>query len=100
MLLLSSCFNRLLSVFSFVVFFFSLSCHHRDLHVLTHSCPTRRSSDLPAAVPLCSYHQMTGIHNPRHDAGTLGRHEARSPSDTPPESRSADRKSTRLNSSH
>src|SRR3546814_9812803 len=28
------------------VFFFSLYGYHRDLHVLTHSFPTRRSSDL------------------------------------------------------
>src|SRR3546814_4474915 len=27
-------------------FFFSRYCDHRDLHVLTHSFPTRRSSDL------------------------------------------------------
>src|SRR3546814_12780629 len=25
--------------------------NHRDLHVLTHSCPTRRSSDLAIAPP-------------------------------------------------
>src|SRR3546814_20088099 len=49
----------------------------------------RKPEIRPAAVPLCSYHQMTGIHNPRHDAGTLGRHEARSTSDTPPDSKSA-----------
>src|SRR3546814_9301883 len=29
------------------VFFFLLYCEPRDLHVLTHSFPTRRSSDLP-----------------------------------------------------
>src|SRR3546814_10763638 len=28
------------------VFFFEGACDHRDLHVLTHSFPTRRSSDL------------------------------------------------------
>src|SRR3546814_17172557 len=28
------------------VFFFECDCDHRDLHVLTHSFPTRRSSDL------------------------------------------------------
>src|SRR3546814_16634147 len=28
------------------MFFFECSCDHRDLHVLTHSFPTRRSSDL------------------------------------------------------
>src|SRR3546814_17539230 len=31
---------------SYVYFFFLLSADHRDLHVLTHSFPTRRSSDL------------------------------------------------------
>src|SRR3546814_19473082 len=31
-------------------FFFSLSGAHRDLHVLTHSSPTRRSSDLPRTI--------------------------------------------------
>src|SRR3546814_20061866 len=30
-------------------FFFSVYGDHRDLHVLTHSFPTRRSSDLPAS---------------------------------------------------
>src|SRR3546814_17336767 len=30
-----------------VSFFFKSSVAHRDLHVLTHSFPTRRSSDLP-----------------------------------------------------
>src|SRR3546814_13424555 len=30
------------------LFFFERSCHHRYLHVLTHSFPTRRSSDLTA----------------------------------------------------
>src|SRR3546814_6181170 len=31
---------------SFLVFFFECYGDHRDLHVLTHSFPTRRSSDL------------------------------------------------------
>src|SRR3546814_11738801 len=34
----------------FVVFFFYCSVNTRDLHVLTHSFPTRRSSDLPLAL--------------------------------------------------
>src|SRR3546814_8080224 len=33
-------------LFSLLIFFFSLYGDHRDLHVLTHSFPTRRSSDL------------------------------------------------------
>src|SRR3546814_11282006 len=35
-----------LSVLSYVVFFFEGYGDHRDLHVLTHSFPTRRSSEL------------------------------------------------------
>src|SRR3546814_20743151 len=31
----------------FVYFFFKVFRDHRDLHLLTHSFPTRRSSDLP-----------------------------------------------------
>src|SRR3546814_11979518 len=31
-------------------FFFERYVHHRDLHVLTHSFPTRRSSDLHAGA--------------------------------------------------
>src|SRR3546814_19384925 len=33
------------------MFFFYLYCYHRDLHVLTHAFPTRRSSDLLPALP-------------------------------------------------
>src|SRR3546814_11275002 len=33
-----------------IFFFFLLAGSHRDLHVLTHSFPTRRSSDLPFGV--------------------------------------------------
>src|SRR3546814_19891798 len=29
-----------------IVFFFYVTCDHRDLHVLTHAFPTRRSSEL------------------------------------------------------
>src|SRR3546814_4657980 len=32
-------------------FFFECYCDHRDLHVLTHSFPTRRSSDLVSLTP-------------------------------------------------
>src|SRR3546814_19131193 len=45
----SCCFilsSSLLSLCLFSFFFFYLSGDHRDLHVLTHSFPTRRSSDL------------------------------------------------------
>src|SRR3546814_11125366 len=34
----------------FSLFFFSWNVDHRDLHVLTHSFPTRRSSDLAIAA--------------------------------------------------
>src|SRR3546814_1878609 len=33
----------------FPVFYFIRICDHRDLHILTHSFPTRRSSDLKPA---------------------------------------------------
>src|SRR3546814_12615171 len=36
------------------MFFLYLDCDHRDLHVLTHSFPTRRSSDLE--VPTAASH--------------------------------------------
>src|SRR3546814_17848021 len=36
---------------SLLVFFFYLYGDHRDLHVLTHSFPTRRSSELDALLP-------------------------------------------------
>src|SRR3546814_4107635 len=35
---------------SLIVFFFYRYGEHRDLHVLTHSVPTRRSSDRPEAA--------------------------------------------------
>src|SRR3546814_4195361 len=38
-------YSILISVISLFAFFFYCSGHHRDLHVLTHSFPTRRSSD-------------------------------------------------------
>src|SRR3546814_12530126 len=37
-------------VYTVVVFFFECYGDHRDLHVLTHSFPTRRSSDLPGSA--------------------------------------------------
>src|SRR3546814_14362188 len=36
-------------------FFFDLAGFHRDLHVLTHSFPTRRSSDLLKGVSQTTY---------------------------------------------
>src|SRR3546814_12178223 len=98
-----------------VSFFFKGSCDHRDLHVLTHSFPTRRSSDL--AVALVEFHiaVLPGdgigpevvtpsldvlaaaclavgglkLHFTTMEAGALVYRE-----------RGVDRKSTRLNSSH
>src|SRR3546814_16884466 len=72
---------------------------HRDLHVLTHSCPTRRSADLSveeifheggrvAAKPLKRGASLAVIRNPfagRYVQEITG---------------FIDRKSTRLNSSH
>src|SRR3546814_1694289 len=44
------CYHRLRVCYRF---FFSCYGDHRDRHVLTHSFPTRRSSDLQAAVAPC-----------------------------------------------
>src|SRR3546814_3891960 len=37
---------RLILCCTYLVFFFECTGDHRDLHVLTYSCPTRRASDL------------------------------------------------------
>src|SRR3546814_20064354 len=83
-------------------FFFELYGDHLDLHVLTHSFPTRRSSDL--ARPLRG---PTGEANSLRLAGR-GVFVAISPWNFPlsiftgqvAAALAADRKSTRLNSSH
>src|SRR3546814_12581807 len=74
---------------------------HRDLHVLTHSFPTRRSSDLPApaivpevATPLI--HAMLD----RQYRATLDEPVGMLGDITPRAAVQTDRKSTRLNSSH
>src|SRR3546814_3361273 len=41
-----------------LLFFFSVDGHHRDLHVLTHPFPTRRSSDLNAARLKAERHRL------------------------------------------
>src|SRR3546814_4021310 len=41
------CVIHILCIYLSFLFFFSCYGDHRDLHVLTHSFPTRRSSDLP-----------------------------------------------------
>src|SRR3546814_11386094 len=40
------CHVSVCSISTILQFFFSGYCDHRDIHVLTHSFPTRRSSDL------------------------------------------------------
>src|SRR6056297_2770395 len=66
-------------------FFFKGHAPHRDLHVLTHSFPTRRSSDLAPVAPIGWPSAMAPP-----STFTIS-------SDRPS---SRDRKSTRLNSSH
>src|SRR3546814_11598944 len=92
------------------VFFFSCYGDHRYLHVLTHSFPTRRSSDRKAAgmhairvglgpTPMLYY----AVNELNADGGVMV-----SGSHNPPEyngfkfmiGKGPDRKSTRLNSSH
>src|SRR3546814_15043405 len=98
-----------MSVF-FSLFFFELSGVHRDLHVLTHSFPTRRSSDLSGSRlrqvdgALFSRVDPAPVTAPRvlaHSAemaAALGFSEA--DVITPEFAQVLDRKSTRLNSSH
>src|SRR3546814_20595330 len=93
----------------YVVLFFIRDCAHRDLHVLTHSFPTRRSSDLIMVSG------DINVMNPNHvichlDEGATLNMElvadtgkgyvpatGNRPADAPI---GLDRKSTRLNSSH
>src|SRR3546814_1709067 len=54
-------------------FFFSLSGDHRDRHVLTHSFPTRRSSDLGGFRALARLSSRQYRAGGRHrDGGPLG----------------------------
>src|SRR3546814_19577877 len=55
-----------------LIFLFSCNGYHLVLHVLTHSCPTRRSSDLPARSIWC---EQPGDH--QHDDAGEHRAEAR-----------------------
>src|SRR3546814_1095736 len=43
-------------------FFFSWYDEHRDLHVLTHSFPTRRSSDLKPGFCCCACGRVVVVH--------------------------------------
>src|SRR3546814_15805303 len=85
---------------------------HRDLHVLTHSCPTRRSSDLlPRQSALkTSANQRLALSGARLSraaplvagvgAGAGAEMLAEDPGKGGVRAEAADRKSTRLNSSH
>src|SRR3546814_15603264 len=93
-------------------FFFLLYGDHRDLHVLTHSFPTRRSSDLimlahlpqdRSGVYLISFTRDMWVPIPGVGEGKINSAFARGGTPTLTDSVSAllgDRKSTRLNSSH
>src|SRR3546814_11208466 len=48
--------------YSLRFFFFYGSCDHRDLHVRTHSFPTRRSSDLEPYNQIVMPGPVPGIH--------------------------------------
>src|SRR3546814_13581214 len=94
----SLCFMRL----CFMLFFlFKLYGDHRDLHVLTHSFPTRRSSDLLLG-------EIALTHEVQADYGQAERQlnqalallGAQYPETVALNGARADRKSTRLNSSH
>src|SRR5438067_5996988 len=85
----------MLLLFSF--FFFSCYCHHRDLH----SFPTRRSSDLHARDLAAFYPEKECAWKSQEQYGLqeptgLARISRR----MVPAGHTADRKSTRLNSSH
>src|SRR6056297_385669 len=68
------------------LFFVGVDGSHRELHVLTHSFPTRRSSDL-AEVP-----QLAALADGNRSLLLAARRQRRQAG--------TDRKSTRLNSSH
>src|SRR3546814_14648070 len=93
------------------VFICSVYCDHRVRHVLTHSCPTLRSSELRDIMDV--EQEFLGVHavvahQPRHRRAMsvkilllhpprVGRVDIQQAHD---EGAHADRKSTRLNSSH
>src|SRR3546814_15044296 len=98
----------------YFLFFFSWYGDHRDLHVLTHSFPTRRSSDLIVArVPVVrslyswtkqlletvlsqtstAFREVVLIEYPRRGCWAVGFITGETVGEV-------DRKSTRLNSSH
>src|SRR3546814_3252422 len=81
------------------LFAFNVDGYHVDLHVLTHSFPTRRSSDLSGwlALRIDTFAALLFVHGdeqlrlapPALQVNQAGQQEGR-----------RDRKSTRLNSSH
>src|SRR3546814_13825741 len=87
-------------------FFFYLSGYHQALHVLTHSFPTRRSSDLKASKRLVERgrHVLHLEYEGRHRRGPWRRNLLFPRKDDKTRGVVAfvleDRKSTRLNSSH
>src|SRR3546814_18452119 len=90
----------LFSLLLVISFFFELYVDHRDLHLLTHSFPTRRSSDLlldQERDPLAAGHKRVGDIRRQRDIPKTG---ARDGHRVVGGQRTEDRKSTRLNSSH
>src|SRR3546814_13046003 len=94
-----------------IYFFFSVYGDHRDLHVLTHSFPTRRSSDLHGPVgerpgPTAALADFAGdpaemMQAAPHADRDQGRQQGKGQIDGRGNPHLAgDRKSTRLNSSH
>src|SRR3546814_13353869 len=106
-------------MFYFLIAFFFVYCYgvHRDLHVLTHSFPTLRSSDLGAVVAVGHFADLVVIGDMAAQgerkvlqqvegiARALDVMRSRRPLTTivvgpRPVGKTLDRKSTRLNSSH
>src|SRR3546814_20432744 len=98
-----------------VVFFFVWDCDHRDLHVLTHSFPTRRSSDLTIEARRRDFRQLLGelleVFEEEHFGAEIDRGQFDRTAFERMRERQVreeaflalgrqDRKSTRLNSSH
>src|SRR3546814_20917737 len=82
-------------------FFFECYGDIRDLYVLPHSFPTRRSSDLAATAgaPGARHDRLARWVDPAELSDAADEHETRRQRDAGG-ARAEDRKSTRLNSSH
>src|SRR3546814_18130324 len=83
-----------------LLFFFYGYGDHRDLHVLTHSFPTRRSSDLPGRTVQILIIRQRGHRVGRGNDGRTGGTARKAADLQKILPRAIDRKSTRLNSSH